>query len=61
MRSGVANSDILKSFLGLLCIGETDFDTIENFRGNDFSMRTLGVNGLPLSPTLHLYPCRFVV
>jgi len=37
MRSGIANSDILKSYLGLLCLGKNDFDAIENFRGNAFS------------------------
>ena len=34
VRSGVANSDILKSYLGLLCLGKNDFDAIENFRTN---------------------------
>lgn len=28
VRSGVANSDILKDYLGLLCIGKNDFDAI---------------------------------
>jgi hypothetical protein len=31
MRSGVANSDILKSYLSLLCLGKNYFDAIENF------------------------------
>jgi hypothetical protein len=37
VRSGISNSDILKSYLGLLCLGKNDFDAIENFRGNAFS------------------------
>jgi len=28
VRSGIANSDILKSYLGLLCLGKNDFDAL---------------------------------
>ena len=52
VRSGVANSDILKSYLGLLCLGKNDFDAIENFRGNAFFIRALGLISVPSSPTL---------
>lgn len=52
MRSGVANSDILKSYLGLLCLGKNDFDAIENFRSNAFFKRALGLKDVPSSPTL---------
>ena len=52
VRSGVANSAILKSYLALLCLGKNDFDAIENFRGNAFFMRALGLASVPSSPTL---------
>lgn len=52
VRSGVANSDILKSYLALLCLGKNDFDAIENLRGNAFFMRALGLASVPSSPTL---------
>ena len=52
VRSGIANSDILKSYLGLLCLGKNDFDAIEGFRGNAFFMRALGLRATPSSPTL---------
>ena len=52
VRSGVANSAILKSYLGLLCLGKNDFDAIENFRDNAFFMRALGLSCVPSSPTL---------
>jgi len=52
VRSGVANSAILKSYLGLLCLGKNDFDAIENFRSNAFFMRALGLASVPSSPTL---------
>ena len=51
VRSGVANSDILKSYLGLLCLGKNDFDAIENFRTNAFFKRALGLKDVPSSPT----------
>ena len=31
VRSGASNSDILKSYLALLCLGKSDFDAIESF------------------------------
>jgi hypothetical protein len=52
VRSGVANSDILKSYLALLCLGKNDFDAIENFRANAFFIRALGLANVPSSPTL---------
>jgi Transposase DDE domain group 1 len=52
VRSGVANSDILKSYLALLCMGKSDFDAIESFRGNAFFQRALGLGVVPSSPTL---------
>ena len=52
VRSGVANSDLLKSYLGLLCLGKNDFDAIGSFRDNKFFMRALGLRAVPSSPTL---------
>ena len=52
VRSGASNSDILKSYLALLCLGKSDFDAIESFRGNAFFMRALGLGVVPSSPTL---------
>ena len=52
VRSGVANSCILKSYLALLCMGKSDFDAIESFRDNAFFKRALGLAAVPSSPTL---------
>jgi hypothetical protein len=52
VRSGVANSDILKSYLGLLCLGKNDFDAIERQRKDAFFARALGLRAVPSSPTL---------
>ena len=52
IKGGVANSDVLRSYLGLLSQGKSDFDAIENFRGDAFFKQALGIAQLPSSPTL---------
>jgi hypothetical protein len=52
IKGGVANSDVLRSYLGLLVQGKSDFDAIENFRGDAFYKQALGIGLLPSSPTL---------
>jgi Transposase DDE domain group 1 len=52
VRGGVATSDVLRSYLGLLVQGKSDFDAIENLRGDKFYKQALGITLLPSSPTL---------
>ncbi len=52
VKNGVANSCILRSYLGLLVQGKSDFDAVENFRGDAFFKQALGIRLLPSSPTL---------
>jgi hypothetical protein len=52
VKAGVANSDIVRSYVGLLVQGKSDFDAIENFRGDAFYKQALGIGLLPSSPTL---------
>jgi len=52
VKGGVANSDIVRSYLGLLTQGKSDFDAVENFRGDTFFKQALGIGLLPSSPTL---------
>lgn len=52
VRSGIANSNILKSYLGLLCLGKNDFDAIECQRQDAFFARALDLRAVPSSPTL---------
>ena len=52
VRSGASNSDGLKSYLALLCLGKSDSDAIEGFPRNAFFMRALGLGVVPSSPTL---------
>ena len=49
---GISNSDILKSYLGLLVQGKNDFDAVEEFRGDDFFTHALDVATVPSSSTL---------
>jgi hypothetical protein len=52
LRAGVQTSDVLRSYLGLLVQGKSDFDAIENFRGDTFYKQSLGIELLPSSATL---------
>jgi hypothetical protein len=52
VKSGVRNSDIVRAYVGLLVQGKSDFEAIENFRGEAFFKQALGIGLLPSSPTL---------
>ena len=52
VRTGVASSDIVRSYLGLLVQGKSDFDAIEGFRGDAFFKQALDIALLPSSATL---------
>jgi hypothetical protein len=51
-KGGIPNSDILKSYLGLLVQGKNDFGAIEAFRNDNFFKRALGIGAVPSSPTM---------
>jgi hypothetical protein len=51
VKSGVSNSDIVRSYLGLLVQGKSDFDAIENYRGDAFYKQLFGDNYLGRSTT----------
>jgi plasmid maintenance system antidote protein VapI len=48
----IRNSDVLVSYIGLLCQGKNDFDHIEAFRDDTFYRQALGIRKVPSSPTL---------
>lgn len=52
VRCGVANSDVLRSYVGLLAQGKSDFDAIEGLRGDTFYKEAMGIGSVPSSPTL---------
>lgn len=52
VRGGIANSDILKCYLGLLTLGKNDFEAVEGFRCQRFAHQALGLRAVPSSVTL---------
>jgi hypothetical protein len=52
VRSGIANSDIVRSVLGWLCQGKSDFEAVEALRASPFALRALGLAQAPSSATL---------
>ncbi|PWV83105.1 DDE family transposase [Halomonas sp. A11-A] len=52
ISQGVRNSDIVKAYLGLLCLGMSDFDAIENFRQDKSFKHLLNLHKVPSTATL---------
>jgi len=48
----IPHGDIVKSMVGLLCMGKPDYDAIEAFRDVPFFGHSLGIGQCPASPTL---------
>ena len=51
-RHGIATIDCIRSYVGLLCIGKSDFDAIENKRDDAFFRTALGLGKVPSAPSL---------
>jgi hypothetical protein len=51
VRSGTATRDVLKSYVGLLCEGKSDFDAIESKRQEEFFARALKLRQVPSAAT----------
>jgi hypothetical protein len=52
LRHGIAHADCVKSYVGLLCTGKSDFDAIENRREDQFFKTALGIAKAPSAPSL---------
>jgi hypothetical protein len=52
VRTGIANSDILRSYIALLCMGKSDFEAVEALRTSPFALRALGLATAPSSATV---------
>lgn len=48
----IPHGDVISAMLGLLCLGQPDFEAIEAFRGDVFFCASLGLQQAPSSPTL---------
>ena len=52
LRHGIAHADCVRSYVGLLATGKSDFDAIENRRQDDFFRTSLGLAQVPSAPSL---------
>jgi hypothetical protein len=52
LRHGIAHSDVLRTYIGLLSLGKSDFEAVENVRDDEFFVEALGVSTVPSAVTL---------
>lgn len=52
LRHGIAHSDVLRSYIGLLSLGKSDFEAVENVRDDEFFAEALGITTVPSAVTL---------
>ncbi|WP_031432119.1 IS1380 family transposase [Methylomarinum vadi] len=52
LRHGIAHADIIKSMIGSLCLGKSDFEAIENYRDDDYFKTALSIQQVPSSARL---------
>ncbi len=52
LRHGIPHSDVIKSYLGLLCLGKSDFEAVENVRTDRFFKESLGIGQVPSAARL---------
>ena len=50
--NGLSHTDIVRSFLGLLCLGKSDYEAITAMRDDDYFKHALGINNVPSSERL---------
>lgn len=52
LRHGISHADVLRSYLGLLCLGKSDFEAVSNVREDEFFAAALGIGTVPSTETL---------
>ncbi len=48
----ISHGEVVSAYVGLLCLGQNDFDHIEAHREDEVFRRAIGLNVVPSSPTL---------
>lgn len=48
----ISNIDLLRSYLGLLCIGKSDYEAITGMRNDDYFKTSLGIKNVPSAERL---------
>jgi hypothetical protein len=51
-KGAITHADVVRSYIGLLCLGKSDFAAIEGFRQDRFFRDALGLAEVPSEPTL---------
>jgi len=49
---GISTGDVVLSYIGTLCQGQSEFEAIEQFRKDPYYAESMGVKYVPSSPTL---------
>lgn len=52
LRHGIKHSDVLKGYLGMLCIGKNDFEAINTIESEFYFMSAMGLQKIPSEATL---------
>lgn len=52
LRHGIAHADVLKSYIGLLCLGKSDFEAVANVREDEFFSTAMNIGAVPSPETL---------
>jgi len=51
-EGAISHADVVRGYLGLLCLGKSDFAAIEGFRRDTFFRESLALSKVPSEPTL---------
>lgn len=51
-KGAIAHTDVIRSYVGLLCLGKSDFEAVSGFRQDRFFREALGLKEVPSEPTL---------
>ena len=51
-RHGIPNIELVRAFIGILALGKTNFDSIDNYRHDDWFKRSMGIKQMPSSSRL---------
>lgn len=52
LRHGISHGDVLRTYIGLLSLGKSDFEAVENVREDEFFAEALGGSTVPSAVTL---------
>ena len=51
-KEKITSAEVIKSYLGLLCTGKSDYEAVENMREDDYFKAALGIKNVPSAARL---------